>query len=113
MPLARSPEVKSRLTSAQAFAAQQNERIAVVLEMRAARRLGQEMTAEQAQLNLLASEFSHVPEPDLRVMRNNLREVVRNHEYVSMRHLVEEVWKVCPDAFPDALTAITKRSHVV
>ena len=48
MPLARSPEVRPRLNSAQAFAAQQNERIAVVLEMRAARRLGQEMTPEQA-----------------------------------------------------------------
>ena len=48
MPLARSPEVSPRLSKAQAYTAQQNERVAVVLELRAARRLGQEMTHEQA-----------------------------------------------------------------
>ena len=67
------------------------------------------MTAQQAQLNLLAGEIPHENEFDLKTKLFDLRNLMKVHEYSSMRNLVEEVWKVCPDAFPKALTATSMR----
>ena len=59
----------------------------------------------QAQLNLLASELRHLSPDALKAVRSDLQDLMKNHVYSGMKNLIDEVWKVCPDAFPMALTA--------
>ena len=58
----------------------------------------------KAHLNLLASELRHLSDDAIPIIYNDLRTMMKNLAYTNMRDLVDEVWAICPDAFPRALT---------
>ena len=68
------------------------------------------MAATQAHLNLLASELRHLSPDALKAVLSDLQYLMKNHVYAGMNNLIEEVWKVCPDAFPKALTTTSMPS---